>query len=129
MVDKKDEHGARSFLNFVSELGDGLTNRGLSEDLRKMEISLNDLSLETGTVAKGELVLKLKFKTEPNGVCHVTPEVKLTLPKKPTYGGVMWHDPKTGHLTAKNPKQMELGNLREVPRIPGKRNDDEGTGN
>jgi hypothetical protein len=127
-MSNSDDPGARSFTKFLADLGDGYTARGLSEDLRTMEVGLNNQAIQTGATAKGELVIKLKFKTEANGVCTVTPDVKMTLPKKPTMGGVMWHDPKTGHLSASNPKQLELGKLREVPRVPGKR-DDEGSGN
>lgn len=126
---ERDEDAPRSFVKFLHDLGDGYAARDLSEDLRDMERKLHDLAIETGQTCKGELVLKLKFKTEKNGVCTVNVESKLTLPKKPTTGGIMWHDPKTGHLSAANPKQMELGKLREVAGRPKRREeDDDGTG-
>lgn len=112
--EKTDEHGPRSFVRFLADLGDGMTARDLAIDLRKMERDLHDQAIAQGVTVKGEIVLKLKFTTEKNGVCTVKAETKLTLPKQPTSGGVMWHDPKTGHLTASNPKQLELGKLREV---------------
>lgn len=127
MSEKRDQDSdaPRSAVKFIADLGDGYFARDLSEDLREMERKLHNLAIETGQTVKGEIVLKLKFKTEKNGVCTVNAESKLTLPKKPTTGGVMWHDPKTGHLQASNPKQMEFGKLREVPRVPGKRDDEE----
>lgn len=130
MSNERDEEAPRSFVKFLADLGDGYTARDLSEDLRDMERKLHDLALATGATAKGELSLKLKFKTEKNGVCTVTPEVKLTMPKKPTTGGIMWHDPKTGHLSATNPRQLELGKLREIPggRARFTKDDDDDTG-
>lgn len=117
-MEQRDQEGARSFVKFLADLGDGYAARDLSEDLRDMERKLHDLAIETGGSVKGEIVLKLKFKTDKTGVCTVNLESKVTLPKKPTTGGIMWHDPKTGHLSASNPKQLELGKLREVPRAP-----------
>lgn len=128
MGQDNDEHGPRSFLRFLADLGDGHTARDLSVDLRKMERDLHDQALAQGVNVKGELVLKLRFTTDKTGVCTVKAESKVTLPKQPTTGGVMWHDPKTGHLTASNPKQLEFGKLRTV--VGGARvdEDDEGTG-
>lgn len=128
MTDQRDSDAPRSFAKFLADLGDGYASRDLSEDLREMERKLHDLAIETGQTVKGELVLKMRFKTDKTGVCNVGIESKLTLPKKPTTGGVMWHDPKTGHLSASNPRQMELGKLREVPRAR-KHEDDDDTGN
>lgn len=129
--EKNDEEGPRSFIRFLADLGDGMTARDLAVDLRKMERDLHDQAIAQGVTVKGELVLKLKFSTEKNGVCTVKVESKLTLPKMPTSSGIMWHDPKTGHLSASNPKQLELGKLREV--VGGKRaasdeDDDSGFG-
>lgn len=125
MSNDSNDTAPRSFVRFLADLGDGHTARDLSEDLHEMEKKLHDLAIATGAKAKGELKLSLKFSTDALGVCTVTPEVKLTLPKKPTTAGIMWHNPKTGHLSASNPRQLELGKLREVPRARFVESDDD----
>lgn len=126
--DHDNETGPRSFIHFLGALGDGLIARDLSENLHDVERKLHDIALATGANAKGEITIKLSFKTDKAGVCTVTPDVKMKLPMKPTTSGIMWHDPKTGHLTASNPRQLTLGKLREVPRARFVDDDDEGTG-
>lgn len=113
----------RDFVTLIATLGDGYTARDLSDDLHEMERKLHKLALDTGQKAKGEIKLSLKFETDKTGVCTVQVTNKMTLPKKPTTGGIMFHDLKTDRLSATNPKQMELGTIREVPR--GRRGDED----
>lgn len=121
--------GAELFVKWIRELGDGVTARDLGDDLFKLLRELNDQALDQGVAVKGEIGIKLKFKADKSGVVTVNVESKVTQPKKPTSGGVGWLTPK-GEWSATNPKQLELGKLREVvgPTHARDEGDDSGFG-
>lgn len=115
MGDTKGEglRGAELFLKWIREMGDGVTARDLGDDLFKLFRELNEQAIDQGANVKGELAIKFKFTAEKTGVVTIKVESKVTQPKKPTQGGIGWLTPK-GEFTTTNPKQLELGKLREV---------------
>ena len=120
--------GAELFLKWIREMGDGVTARDLGEDLFKLHRELNDQALDQGVTVKGELAIKFIFKAEKSGLVTIKVESKVTQPKKPTTGGLGWLTPE-GDFTTRNPKQLEMGTIREVTRAkPAARDEDDDSG-
>lgn len=113
MTTKDKDEGPRSFARFIESLADGAACSELSEELFGLSNKLQDESLARNTPVKGELTLKIKLAADPRGMVAIHYDVKRKDPVRPTSAGVMWLT-KGGNLTAQNPKQLELGALRQV---------------
>lgn len=116
--------GAELFVKWIREMGDGVTARDLGDDLFKLFRELNDQAIDQGVTVKGELAIKFKFVAEKQGLVTIKVESKVTQPKKPTTGGLGWLTPE-GTFTTRNPKQLEMGALREVVGGRAKRDEDD----
>ena len=105
--ESKEEEGPRSFARFIELLADGEAHCELSETLQKLGIKLQEEAERTCQVAKGEIVLRLRFKVEDNGIAGVGYEIKVKEPEPARPGSVFWLT-KGGNLTPENPRQQKL---------------------
>jgi hypothetical protein len=101
----------RLFAQFLDQLENGELHRELSAKLQEMN---NDLGAHAGQngAAKGEMILKLKFAHDRNGVVEVTTDLSIKMPKTARARSVAWLAP-SGNLLPENPKQTKLP-LRSV---------------
>lgn len=108
-----NQEGPRSFARFIESLADGAANSQLSEELFELARKLQNEAQMRDVAVKGELTLKIKLSADPMGMVGVLYDVKRKDPTRPTRVGVMWLT-KGGNLSAQNPRQPELPNIRQV---------------
>jgi hypothetical protein len=101
----------RLFAQVLDQLEDGELHRELSQKLQEMNNELGSHAAQNGA-AKGELILKLKFAHDRNGVVEVTSDLAIKMPKTARARSVAWLAP-SGNLLPENPKQTKLP-LRSV---------------
>lgn len=111
------DEGARSATRFIEQVGEGQCAADLSHALHKLGLKLAHETRNRQSKAAGELVLKLKFVAEPNGIVGVGYEINAKEPKAATSGSVFWIT-KGGNLSNENPRQTSFPGVREVKRNP-----------
>lgn len=99
------------FSQFLDSLEDGELHRELSRTLQEMNNDLGSHAAQNGA-AKGELIIKLKFAHDRNGVVEISSDLATKMPKTARSRTVAWLAP-SGNLLAENPKQGKLP-LRSV---------------
>jgi hypothetical protein len=107
----KDE-GARSFSVLLASLEDGALHGDLSQELLDLNRKLVNHAEHYGK-SKGKLTLTLQLSCERGGMVRVDSEVAVKPPKALRAPSMRWITNQC-NLTAKNPRQLELG-VREVP--------------
>ncbi len=108
----KVDDGPRGFAVIVQEIEDGALHAEISDALQKLNRALDEHVSAYETTARGELVIKLTLKAEPNGTVAVHGEVKTKTPPKRKRGQVFWLT-KGNNLSPENPRQTKLP-LRDV---------------
>lgn len=97
----------RSTTTMLALIGDGDLVAELDEAMKDLNAALID---HTGgrkkAKAKGEITLKLAF-TVTEGTCTISPEIKVSKPKKPRSDGFFWLT-KDGNLSTEHPQQMRM---------------------
>jgi hypothetical protein len=111
-TDEPAEEGARSFLVFLRDLGEGEAESELSYQLHELCKRIQEEASAQGSKVRGALSLKLRIVAEPKGPVGISYDVETKSPKRKTSPAVMWLT-KGGNLTPDNPRQQRLG-LREV---------------
>ncbi len=111
MAEEKTDDGARSFARFLQMIDDGVAEAEASDELASLMKTLEAHAEDNGT-AKGQITLVIDFKLDRKGRTDVTHDIKTKKPKKARAGSVFWVT-KTGNLSNKHPRQLDLG-LKEV---------------
>lgn len=109
------DDGARSATRFIEQVAEGQCNADLSHALHKLGLKLAAETRTRGAKAAGEVMLKLKFTAEPNGIVGVGYEINCKEPKSATSGSVFWIT-KGGNFSNENPRQTSFPGVREVKR-------------
>lgn len=118
MVDKKDDTGETTgFVPLLRTLGDGMVEGDVSTALKKLVIELSDYALHYAK-GKGKLTLTLDVVVEAGGTADIRATVVTKAPKVSRPKTLAWIT-KDGTLASKNPKQLELGQMRavELPKM------------
>jgi len=97
---------ARSFSWFLQQIGDGSLHHDLTNELREMATAMNQYVQDFRGAPKGKIVLTLDFKLDKQAF-EVSGSFKITKPKAPAAGAVMWTD-KANNFTQQHPSQMQL---------------------
>lgn len=105
--------GPRSFVNVLAKISDGELESEASYQLHELGKRLQELSLMTHGKAKGKVKLILNLTADPSGTVALSYQIDVTAPKMPTTPAIFWLT-KGGNLTPQNPKQLEIGGLRDV---------------
>ncbi len=110
-VEIKDD-ASRSYGHFCLQVRDGEFNHDVTSELKGLLMKLEEQALAVGK-AKGELTVTLKFNVDMKGNVRINTDCKVKAPKPITGEGHMWL--LKGRLSAESPRQLKLGELREVP--------------
>jgi hypothetical protein len=101
----------RPFTQWVAEMRGGALHAELSEKLHDLVERCTELG------KPGRLQLTIKVKPEADGVIvFVQDEVKVTEPSEDRPQALYYSD--GGNLTRRDPRQLEIDMLREVPPRP-----------
>lgn len=117
MKDKQaqpEDEGSRSFARFIEQLADGRACNDLSYELHRLMVLLReDAGTAQDGASKGDLGVTIHFKVEATGVVGISYSIKAKEPQARRPNSVFWLT-RGGNLTAENPRQQELPNIREV---------------
>lgn len=113
MAQAQEETGPRSFASFIEDAGGGRLNRDLSEANHELGRILQDVALDTGLKAKGELKIKLKYLCQPDGVVSVGYDIDVKRPKRETHPVHAWVN-KQGNFQFEPPRQLVMTELTPV---------------
>lgn len=80
----------------------------LSAAQHKLMREVREVAGRSGTSAKGELTLKLKYAVEANGTVDVNYDITIKGPKRKLGRSVFFLTP-GANLTVENPRQLGLG--------------------
>jgi hypothetical protein len=116
--------GPRAFARWLQLVADGKAHVELSTTLFDLMKKLRSFAINTQNIAKGEVLVRFKFKVEPTGIVGIGYEIKTKEPEPARPGAVMWLT-KGGNLTPENPKQQDLPGIREVPQPETRTIDDD----
>jgi hypothetical protein len=113
MVDEKIDNGETTgFVPLLRTLGDGMVEGDVSTALKKLVQELSDYALHYSK-GKGKLTLVLDVVVEQGGTADIRATVTTKAPKVSRPKTLAWIT-KDGTLSSKNPKQLELGEIRMV---------------
>ena len=96
----------RSFSWVIQRIQGGDLHAQLTEQLNEIGNALRQYVEDYKGAPKAKLELKLDFKLD-KGVVEIIGTSKLTLPKTPAAGAIMWID-REGNFTEQHPNQMTL---------------------
>jgi hypothetical protein len=96
----------RTFAQLLQHVQDGDLHVDLTNELRDLVASLENVRAEQGGKPKGSIVLKLDF-TLDSGVFEVVADYAIKAPKIARSKSHFWATP-DNLLTKRNPKQAEL---------------------
>lgn len=97
---------ARSFSWFLQQIGDGALHRELTSELRELCAAMNQYVQDFRGAPKGKIVLTIDVKYD-KGAFEVLGQFKVTKPKAPPAGAIMWSTP-DNNFTQENPKQLSM---------------------
>lgn len=99
--------GARPFPDTLRQIRFGELQEELTEQLNTLTKAC------TSSGKAGELVLKIKLKPGKGGQVEVLDDLSVKLPK-PERGTSIFFATPEGNLQREDPRQMEIGELRQV---------------
>lgn len=99
-----------SFQKFIGNVEDGQLQADLTNALQRLLADMRTHQINVGGNPKGKIAINFDFKLE-NGVVEVSGNYSVTAPKRVGGKSIYWVT-EDGHLTGRNPKQMDM--LRDV---------------
>lgn len=99
-----------SFQQFIGNVEDGQLQADLSQALQRLLADMRTHQINVGGNPKGKIAINFDLKLE-NGVVEVTGNYTVNAPKRVGGKSIYWVT-EDGHLTSRNPKQMDM--LRDV---------------
>ncbi|MEM7515310.1 MAG: hypothetical protein AAF368_00100 [Planctomycetota bacterium] len=107
------DESPRNFGHFLGTLAEGVAHIELSDELQALVASLHKEATTQNRKVKGKLTLQLSFVCDPTGVVGIAYGVKSVKPERQRPGSVRWAT-QGGALELQNPRQLQLGQLKEV---------------
>jgi hypothetical protein len=117
MTDER-ETGPRPFSHLLAALADGDAHGELTGKLEELMRAMRAEAHARNGKVKGKLAFDLAFTCEPNDIVSIDYTIRMKAPDPKRPNTVLWAT-KQGGLSAQNPRQMNLGEIREVaPQAP-----------
>lgn len=104
---------SQPFSHLLAALADGEAHDEITEATRALVQAIEREAKAQQRKAKGKLVIELAFDCSPAGVVSIDYAVRSKLPDPKRPNTVLWAAG-GGALTGENPKQLKLGELKEV---------------
>lgn len=98
---------SNSFQQFIGVVEDGQLHSDLTNALQRLIADMQTHQINVGGNPKGKLAINFEFKLDQSGVIEVTGNYSTTAPKRVGGRSVFWVTP-DGHMTGRNPKQMDM---------------------
>ncbi|KAA5602631.1 hypothetical protein F1188_20375 [Roseospira marina] len=96
----------RTFNTFLADVEDGQIHNELTDDLRDLVATLQNVGMETGGKASGEITVKLKLKLDGRSI-DVVADVATKKPKMPRRRTTFFST-EDNRLTRNDPRQQAL---------------------